>query len=422
MARISAATFVGTTIEFYDFFIYGTATALIFGKVFFANLNALNGLLASFSVYAVAFFARPFGAVFFGHFGDRYGRKSVLVVSMLLMGLSTASIGVLPGYMSWGVWAPVALVFFRFLQGFTLGGEWGGAAMLASEHSPFTRRGHYAAYLQLGLCAGFILATGMFWILSGSLPESEFVAWGWRLAFLVSVLLVAVGLFIRLRVPETPAFRSVVARGGISRFPIRDLIRCNRRELLLATGMLLSTYVVYYASTTYTLAYATKNLGVSRNLILGILLAATCIMAGAVWLGATKSDMHGRRRVSLVGATATVVWAPLLFPLLDTRQSVPMLVALSGMLGSTGLLYGAVGAYMPELFPTSVRYTGASLSYNLGGVVGGATTPLVATQLTRSFGSMTVGWYMAAVGLVSLSCVWALPETRNRDLYASSVE
>ncbi|WP_079036688.1 MFS transporter [Streptomyces luteocolor] len=416
LRRVAVASFIGTAIEFYDFYIYGTAAALVLNEAFFPTLDPVNATLASFSTYAVAFAARPIGSVIFGHFGDRVGRKSVLVASLLLMGLSTALVGLLPGYGTWGIWAPLLLILLRFLQGIGLGGEWGGAALLAVEHAPKKKRGLYAAFPQLGPSVGFFAATGVFWLLSSALSDDAFRSWGWRVPFLLSFLLVGVGLFVRLRISETPVFAKVMEAQEASKVPTLDVLRRHPRELLLGAGGMVVAYGLFYTATTYCLAYATGTLHISRNTMLGLSLVACLFLAAGTWLAATRSDGNGRRRLVLVGAGLAVVWGLVLFPLLDTEQPVLVALAIGGALFCMGVVYGPMGAYLPELFSTNVRYSGASLAYNLGGVLGGAVSPLVATRLQSAFGSSSVGWYVSAMAVVSLVCVLALPETRDREL------
>ncbi len=414
--RVAVASFIGNTIELYDFFIYGMATALVLDDVFFPNLSPLNATLASFSTYAVAFLARPIGSIVFGHFGDRVGRKSVLVTSLLLMGVSTALVGLLPGYATLGSWAPLLLVTLRFLQGIGIGGEWGGAVLLAVEHAPRGKRGLYAAFPQLGPPVGFSAATGVFWLVSASLDEAAFASWGWRIPFLLSFLLVAVGLVVRLKISETPVFARSVAERAASRAPLMELLRCHTRELLLGAGAMAVVYALFYTSMTYGLSYTTTSLGMPRNTMLALSLVACLFLAAGIWFSATRSDTDGRRRLVLSGCGLAAVWSLLLFPLLDTERPVLMALALGGALFCLGVTSGPMGAYLPELFPARVRYSGASLAYNLGGVLGGAVSPLVVPRLQSGFGSASVGWYVSGMALVSLLCVRALPETREREL------
>ncbi|MER5636009.1 MFS transporter [Kitasatospora sp. NPDC002227] len=408
LRRVAAAAFLGTAIEYYDFFIYGTAAALVFGRVFFPGLGAPGALLAAFSVYAVAFLARPLGAVLFGHFGDRLGRKTTLVCSLLLMGVATVAVGLLPGFEDWGWWAPLALVLLRACQGVGLGGEWGGAALLLAEHAPPGRRGRYGAYLQLGPCVGFVLATGGFLALSEGLSEAAFQGWGWRVPFLASSVLVLVGLFVRLRIEESPLFEE---RSAPSHPPVVAVLRGHGRAVLLGGGAIMIGYALFYLTTTYSLAYATAQLGVDRGLVLGLLLVGAVGKGLAAWWVAGRSDHWGRRRTLQYAGALAVAWSAVFFPLLEAGRTVLVAVALCGGMVVLGCLFGPVAAFLPELFPTSVRYTGAALAYNLGGVVGGATAPLVATRLTAAYGTAEpVGWYLAGVGLVSLLCLFGLPE------------
>ncbi|NJQ00368.1 MFS transporter [Streptomyces zingiberis] len=416
MRRVATASFIGTAIEFYDFYIYGTAAALVLNTAFFPTLSPVSGTLAAFSTYAVAFVARPLGSVLFGHFGDRLGRKTVLVASLLLMGLSTVAIGLLPDYAAWGVWAPAALVALRFLQGIGLGGEWGGAALLAVEHAPARRRGFYGAFPQLGPSVAYLAATGIFLLLSAVLGDAAFTDWGWRVPFLASAVLVLVGLHVRLKVSETPAFARVVERRERSRVPVAEALRHHPREVLLGAGAMAAPYVLFYTATTYCLAYATSTLEVPRETVLLVSLAAVAFLAAGTFLAATRSDLGGRRRPLTAGCAAAAVWGFLLFPLLDTRNPLLMLLALGGAMFWMGVIYGPMGAYLPELFGARVRYTGAGLAYNLGGILGGALAPLIAVRLQSAFGSPAVGWYLTGMALLSLLCVRLLPETGHRRL------
>ncbi|MFD9127566.1 MFS transporter, partial [Kitasatospora sp. NPDC059571] len=417
LRRVAAAALFGTAVEFYDFFLYGTAAALVFGRVFFPGLGAVGALLAAFSVYAVAFVARPLGAVLFGHVGDRRGRRATLVASLLLTGLSTTAVGLLPGYGRWGLWAPAALCLLRFCQGLGLGGEWGGAALLLAEYAPAGRRGRYGGFVQLGPCTGFFLATGVFLVLGEWLDEAQFLAWGWRLPFLASSVLVALGLFVRLRVAETPLFRAGPDR---ARVPAAEVLLWHGRTVLLGAGTVVSGYALFYLTTTYALAHATADLGVPRGRVLGLLLAGAVLKGGAVVLSARCSDRFGRRRTLLAATAAATAWSPLLFPLLETGRTGPVALALVGAMALLGAMLGPVAGYLPELFPTRVRYTGAALTYNLAGVVGGATAPLVAARLAAAYGTaVPVGWYLAGLGVLALLCLLGLPETRGADLDAA---
>ena len=416
LRRAAAAALIGTAIEFYDFFLYGTAAALVFGPVFFPELGTVGALLAAFSVYAVAFLARPLGAVVFGHFGDRVGRKATLVVSLLLMGLATAAVGLLPGFAVWGWWSPALLVVLRVCQGVGLGGGWGGAALLIAENAPAGRRGRYGGFLQLGPSAGFVLANGGFLALQLVLDERSFREWGWRVPFLASLVLVAVGLFVRLRLAESPLFRADVRR---DRPPVVEVLREHWRPVLAGGGAITVGYALFYLTTTYALAYATSGLGVASTLVLAMLLVGAAGGAVTVWLSASHSDRWGRRRTLRWATGLAAGWSLVLFPLLETVRRPLMFLGLAGAMVVLGCLMGPLAAFLPELFPTRVRYTGAALTYNLGGVVGGATTPLVATRLTAAYGTaQPAGWYLAALGVLALGCLWALPDTTGAELAA----
>ncbi|WLQ68091.1 MFS transporter [Streptomyces glycanivorans] len=416
MRRIATASFIGTAIEFYDYYIYGTAAALVLNEAFFPELSKTAGTLATLSTFAIGFAARPIGAAVFGHYGDRVGRKTVLVVSLLMMGLSTGLIGLLPGYATLGVWAPVLLVLLRVVQGLGLGGEWGGAALLAVEHAPKKKRGLYAAAPQMGSPVGYFAATVTFLLMSSVLDDGAFESWGWRIPFLLSFVLVAVGLAIRLKISETPAFAKVVEERGTTKAPLVEAFRRHPKEMLLGAGMITVVYVMFYTVATYCMTYTTGTLEIPKNDMLGLTLVAVVVLGVSTFFVARWSDRVGRRKLIIAGAAFGVVWGAVLFPLLDTRNYVLIAVALSGALLCMGIIYGPAGAYMPELFGTNMRYSGAGFSYNLGGVLGGAAAPLIVTALAEAYSPSVGGWFMSAMALVSLACVLALPETAERDL------
>ncbi|MGW0190235.1 MFS transporter [Streptomyces sp. NPDC003362] len=418
MRRIATASFIGTAIEFYDYYIYGTASALVLNEVFFPELSETAGTLATLSTFAVGFAARPLGAAVFGHFGDRVGRKAVLVVSLLMMGLSSGLIGLLPGYGTLGIAAPVLLVLLRVVQGLGLGGEWGGAALLAVEHAPKGKRGLYAAAPQMGSPVGYFAATLTFLLMSSLLSEDAFESWGWRVPFLLSFVLVAVGLVIRLKIAESPAFAKVREREEESKAPLVEAFRRHPREMLLGAGMITVVYVMFYTAATYCMTYSTDTLGIPKNTMLALTLVAVAVLGLSTFFVARWSDVIGRRKLIIGGAAFGVVWGAVLFPLLDTGNHVLIAVALSGALLCMGIIYGPAGAYMPELFSTRMRYSGAGFSYNLGGVLGGAAAPLIVTALAENHSPAAGGWFMSAMALLSLVCVLALPETRERDLDA----
>ncbi|MGN9842422.1 MFS transporter [Nonomuraea sp. H19] len=415
--RIAAASLIGTAIEFYDFYIYGTAAALVLNTAFFPGMDPVAGSLAAFSTFAVAFISRPLGSAVFGHWGDRIGRKSMLVVSLLVMGLSTVAIGLLPGYAAIGVAAPVLLVLLRFTQGIGLGGEWGGAALLATEHAPPGKRGLYAMFPQLGPSVGFIVANGLFLILGEVLSDGQFDSWGWRLPFVASLLLVVVGLYVRLKISETPVFQAAMDQRRIAKVPFAGLMRDQWRRVLLGAGAMTVAYTLFYTATTYCLAYGTSTLEIPRTTMLALTMIGVVFMAAGTVVSAMVSDRVGRRRMLISGTVAAVVWGLVMFPLMETRSVFLVGVALAGALGLMGLIFGPMGAYLPELFKTEYRYSGASVAYSLGGVLGGAVPPLVATSMQASgLGVTAVGIYVSAMALLSLLCLFALPETGDETL------
>lgn len=416
MRRIASASFIGTAIEFYDYYIYGTAAALVLNEAFFPDLSPAAGTLATLSTFAVGFAARPLGAAIFGHYGDRVGRKTVLVVSLLMMGLSTGLIGLLPGYDTLGVAAPVLLVLLRVVQGLGLGGEWGGAALLAVEHAPKGKRGLYAAAPQMGSPAGYFAATITFLLMSALLDDDAFESWGWRIPFLLSFVLVVVGLVIRLKVAETPAFSKVMDERETAKAPLVEAFRRHPKEMLLGAGMITVVYVMFYTAATYCMTYTTDTLDIPKNDMLALTLVAVVVLGLSTFFVARWSDRVGRRRLIIGGAAFGVVWGAVLFPLLDTGNYVLIAVALGGALLCMGIIYGPAGAYMPELFGTKMRYSGAGFSYNLGGVLGGAAAPLIVTALAETYSPAVGGWFMSGMALLSLLCVLALPETKERDL------
>ncbi|WP_327091268.1 MHS family MFS transporter [Nonomuraea sp. NBC_01738] len=415
--RIAAASLIGTAIEFYDFYIYGTAAALVLNTAFFPEMDKVAGNLAALSTFAVAFLARPLGSALFGHWGDRIGRTSMLVASLLLMGLSTVLIGLLPGYAAIGVAAPVLLVLLRFTQGLGLGGEWGGAALLATEHAPPGKRGLYAMFPQLGPSAGFIMANGMFLILGATLTDGQFGSWGWRLPFVASLLLVVIGLYVRMRIAETPVFQAAMDQRRIARVPFAGLVRHQWRRVLLGAGAMTITYTLFYTATTYGLQYGTATLEIPKTTMLALTLAGVLFMAAGTVVSSLVSDRAGRRRTLTTGTAAAVVWGLVMFPLMDTGSTLLVGISLAGALGLMGLIFGPMGAYLPELFHTEYRYSGAATAYSLGGVLGGAVPPLVATALRGAgLGSVAVGGYVSAMAVLSLLCLAALPETGDRSL------
>jgi MFS transporter, MHS family, shikimate and dehydroshikimate transport protein len=417
VTRVVLASFIGTTIEWYDFFLYGTAAALVFNRLFFPTLDSTAGTMASFATYAVGFFARPVGAVVFGHFGDRMGRKSMLVTTLMLMGFATFLIGVLPTYEQVGMAAPAMLVFLRFVQGFGVGGEWGGAVLMAVEHGHQGRRGMYASWVQAGVPAGMILATSVFNLFS-SLPDDAFLSWGWRAPFLFGIALLAVGLFIRLQVVESPLFAKMRDENKQSGLPILELLRKYPRNVVLAMGARVAENGAFYIFTVFVLTYATANLGVERTVILNLVLLASAIQFVAIPLLGRLSDSVGRRPVYLAGAAGTALFAFPFFWMLDTSNTFLIGLAITIGLVVQGAMYAPQAAFFSELFGTEVRYTGASVGYQLASPLAGGLAPLVSTALLQwSDGEpWPVAIYMIALSAITLVAVWLAAETHRTQL------
>jgi len=406
ITQVAFASFIGTAMEWYDFFLYGTAAALVFNQLFFPSFSPLTGTLAAFATFSVGFLARPLGGAIFGHFGDKIGRKSMLVITLFIMGVATVLTGLLPTFEVIGFWAPVLLVLLRFVQGIAVGGEWGGAVLMAIEHAPENRRGFYGSWPQLGSPAGLLLSTGAF-ALVALLPEEALLAWGWRIPFLLSVVLVVVGLVIRIRITESPEFRRISNEQAQARLPLVEVLRTNLRSVLLSIGVILVTSGGYYVMVTFMLTYGTEQLGLSRGVMLTGVLIATVCQIPMVLIFAALSDRIGRRPVALSAAAFTFLFSFPLFLLVNTK--VPILIWLGMTLAvvGQGILYGVIAAFVSELFSTRVRYSGISLSYQLTGVVGGGPAPFIATALLAWAGTWwPVALYLALMSLISLVCVY----------------
>jgi len=421
MRRVALASCVGTTIEFYDFFIYGTAAALVFPKVFFPALGSTAGTVASFATFAVAFIARPVGAMIFGHYGDRYGRKQTLIATLLLMGTATVLIGLLPGAATIGIAAPILLVVLRFGQGLAVGGEWAGATLLAAEYAPPGRRGWYAMFPQLGAPIALALSSATFLATGLTLGNTDqsFLDYGWRVPFLVSVVLLGAGLYVRLKIAETPVFRQAQGQQQLAtRAPLREAFTQAPRQILLSGGTMTMIFALFYIGTTYLTSYGTspKGAGLSRNLVLSIGIGAGIAMAAGVIASAIAADRLGRRAVVVLCCGAAVVWSLLLFPLLSIHTPIAFGISVIVTLALMGLAYGPIGALLPETFPTHIRYTGAGTSYNMAGIAGGAIPPLIAAPLAAAFGSFSIGIMLCALSLLSLLCATGLVETKDQDL------
>lgn len=400
--RILFASLVGTAVEFYDFYIYATAAALVFGPLFFPAESASAQLMAAYASFGLAFVARPLGASVFGHFGDRIGRKSTLVASLMLMGGSTLLIAFLPTYQMAGWIAPLLLCILRFGQGFGLGGEWGGAALLAVENAPPGWRARFGMFPQLGAPVGFIAANGLFLLLGLALTPDQFREWGWRLPFLASALLVALGLWVRLKLTETPAFAAAVAEGPPPRVPLATLFRHHLHETLAGTFAVVACFAIFYLATAFALGYGTTTLGYSRERFLGVQLGAILFMAGGIIAAGWLSDIFTPRRVLMWGCIGTIPAGLLLAPMMGSGSLLLVFLFLALALTLMGFVYGPLGAWLPGLFPARVRYTGASMAFNTGGILGGALAPMIAQVLADRGGLFPVGLYLGAAGLISL--------------------
>lgn len=411
MPRLAAASLAGTAIEFYDFFVYGTAAALILGPLFFPTFSPVAGTLAAFATFGVGFVARPLGSVLFGHIGDRRGRRPVLVASLLLTGASTVAVGCVPTYDTIGIVAPLLLLVLRFLQGLGLGGEWGGAVLLAVEHAPAERRALWSSFPQVGPALGFLLANGVVLGLSSTLTEAQFAAWGWRVPFWAAGVLAVVGLWLRSSLTESPSFLQI---DDHARVPLAEVVRDHWRLLLLTGGGLAIGYAIFYAVTTWSLAYGTERLGVSRSVMLTCIMGAVLVKGALTPLVALLGDRYGRRPLCLAGCAAAALWMFPMVALLATGAPLPMFLGFLGAMLAFITMFAVIAAYLPELYEPRVRCTGAAVGYNLGGVVGGALTPIVATALAEQGGRVPwgVAAYLTVIALFSLGCFALLPETR----------
>ncbi len=415
-ARVLFASLVGTTIEFYDFYIYATAAVLVFPQLFFPGSDPTTATLQSLATFALAFFARPLGSAVFGHFGDRVGRKATLVAALLTMGLSTVVIGLLPTYAQIGMAAPLMLALCRFGQGLGLGGEWGGAVLLATENAPPGKRAWYGMFPQLGAPLGFLLSGLSFLILAETLSEAQFFSWGWRIPFLASALLVGIGLYIRLQIEETPVFRQTLDRNEQVKLPMVEVIRSHPRALVLGTLVALATFVLFYLTTVFSLTWGVSQLGYARDEFLTIQLFAVLFFALMIPVAALAADRYGRRR-TLILVTAGIALFGLLFqPMFGSGSLFGVVAFLTLGLGLMGMTYGPLGTVLSELFPTAVRYTGASLTFNMAGIFGASLAPYIATWLATHYGLQFVGYYLAVAALLTLAALVLTRETKDDDL------
>ena len=415
--QVVFASLIGTTIEWYDFFVYGTAAALVFNQLFFPNVDPVIGTLAAFATFGVGFVARPLGGIVFGHYGDKIGRKSMLVITLLIMGVATTLIGLLPSFATIGIWAPILLVVLRFLQGLAVGGEWGGAVLMAVEYSPEDRRGFYGSWPQMGSPIALFLSTVIFSVFA-TLPDEQFLSWGWRVPFLISILLVGVGLYIRLRIFETPAF-SQVKESGTARLPMVEVLKNDLRKVLIGAGIVFVTIGGFYVVVTFSLSYGTETLGIPRGVMLvGVIIAAISELI-TIPIFASLSDRVGRRPVCVWSAAVAALLAFPFFWALGTEVTVVIWLAFLVYAAVLGGVYGPAAAFIAEQFETRRRYSGASLAYQLSGVLSGAFAPLIASALLVVAGGSIwlVALYLAGLSLVSLVSAYLATETYRADIY-----
>jgi metabolite-proton symporter len=414
---VAFASLIGTTIEWYDFFLYGTAAALVFNRLFFPTFDPLSGTLASFGTYTVGFVARPFGGIIAGHYGDRIGRKSMLVLTLVVMGVATFLIGLLPTYEQIGPWAAVALVVLRVAQGFGVGGEWGGAVLMAVEHAPRGARGFYGSWPQIGVPAGLLLSTAVFTVFS-RMPEEQFIAWGWRIPFLLSIFLVAIGLVIRMRILETPAFVRIKSQTLAARQPIVEVLTRYPKQVLLAMGARFAENGAFYVFSVFVLTYATQAAKIDRQIVLNAMLIGATVELAAIPLFGALSDRVGRRPVYLFGAIMTAVVAFPLFAAIDGGSQMTIALALTAaFVLSHGAMYAPQAAFMSELFDARVRYSGASLGAQLASVFAGGLAPFIGTGLLRAgYGRGAVALYVIAMAVVTIIAVIAASETHRSEV------
>ncbi len=420
LRRVVGASLIGTTIEWYDFFLYGSAAALVFNKLFFPEYDPLVGTMLAFATYALGFVARPVGGIVFGHYGDRIGRKKLLMLSLVLMGVATVLIGLLPTYAQIGIWAPIALIALRLVQGFAVGGEWGGAVLMAAEHGDAKRRGFWASWPQAGVPAGNLLAAGVLALMAALQPEEEFLDWGWRVPFVLSAVLVVVGWYLRNRVSESPMFEAELdAAEAPARVPAMDVLREKPRALVLGAGLRVGENISYYILTVFSLTYLVDVSHESRSLALNALLIGAAVQFLAIPLFAALSDRIGRRPVYAFGGLGLAAWSFVLFGMLGSGDNLSIVLALVVGLVLHGAMYGPQAAFITELFPTRIRYSGVSLAYQLTSIVAGSLAPIIALWLYKETGSATpVAIYVATACAISGLSALLAKETKGVELEA----
>ncbi|WP_439616332.1 MFS transporter [Shinella sp.] len=403
-ARVLFASLVGTTIEFFDFYVYATAAVLVFPTLFFPNSDPTTALLASFATFSIAFFARPLGAIVFGHYGDRVGRKTTLVAALLTMGVSTVIIGLLPSYETIGVLAPLLLALCRFGQGFGLGGEWGGAVLLATENAPPGKRSWYGMFPQLGAPVGLFLSSGVFWLLLHVMSQESLLAWGWRVPFIASIVLIAVGLWVRLSITETPAFQKAIEKHERVEVPVVELFRNHKRSLVLGTFVALATFVLFYIGSAYLLSYNIKVLGIPFVEALEIQLVGSVLFGIFIPIAGKLAERFGRREV-LIATTVLIGIFSFFLPGLMTSGETAIFVFVVLAMALMGMTYGLIGTALAAPFPTKVRYTGSSITFNFAGIFGASLAPYIATWLQANYGMTYVGYYLGIATVITLACI-----------------
>ena len=426
MRKVALTALAGTSIEWYDFFLYGAAAALVFPKVFFGEFTPTVALILSLLTFSAGFIARPIGGIIFGHFGDKIGRKRTLVIALMLMGVASTMIGLLPTYAMIGVAAPILLTLLRFVQGLAIGGQWGGAMLLVTESAPDDKRGYYGAYAQAGAPVGVILANLAFIIISALVSEQFFNTWGWRIPFLASAVLIGISMYIQINLEDTNAFKQLEAlkqkkeeanfSSIVAPSPILEALRKYPERIFLAAGAFLSIQVTFYILIAFLLAYGVKSAGMSRDDMLIAVLVASAVMIPAQFLFSAYSDRHGRKGIFMLGAILTAAWAFAIFPLVDTGNFLLIVLAISVGLLFLGMMYGPQAAFFSELFSTEVRYSGASLGYQIGAIAGGAFAPVIAVKLWNEYGIIWVSIYIAIASGLTLLSVMMLTETYKSKL------